>query len=213
MDVRNPKDRTVPIDGDRVIDLRKKKGWTVADLASKAYCSVKTIESIESGKGCLPFMLNKVARAFKIEEPETLLVGAATLTGRRRVFVDLDEDYHSFDQTVQLSELIKQLIALAGMKGEVRVIDVTESSVRIELDLDEEDYSQLFVAYYEGKLKTLRIKRAISTFFSDVSIYNDDNAIFGVERLGPQDEAAARNAAEEPPDSAATTEEESDKKN
>src|SRR4051794_18452488 len=61
--------RTVIVRGDKVAELRIKKGWSVAELARKARMSKPTIKDMEAGKRPqFESTLIRVAKALGIED-------------------------------------------------------------------------------------------------------------------------------------------------
>jgi transcriptional regulator with XRE-family HTH domain len=70
------KDRTVTPDGGAIQRLRIEKGWRLEDLAEKANCSLKTVESVERGAKVYPYTLSRLAGALGVEV-STLVAGSA----------------------------------------------------------------------------------------------------------------------------------------
>src|SRR5262245_33901665 len=52
--------------------LRTKKGWSQEQLADKAGCGKRTVESLESGKCCYLFTLTNIADALAVAVPTLL---------------------------------------------------------------------------------------------------------------------------------------------
>ena len=59
--------RTVRPDTEAIKRLRLGKGWRAEDLATKAICSVKTIENVERGANVYLSTLAKIAKALGVE--------------------------------------------------------------------------------------------------------------------------------------------------
>jgi transcriptional regulator with XRE-family HTH domain len=62
---------------------RAKRGWSQTQLADRVGCNEKTIQRIESGKGCSVDMLKSIAIALEIE-PDVLLLSSDSPAVRRR---------------------------------------------------------------------------------------------------------------------------------
>ena len=164
-----PNPRTVPVNGEKVIALRKAKSWTVSDLAYRSFTNERTIRSIETGNECLPFIVKKLANAFGLKDPSELLskidnnidvMNNASASHNKVIVISLDEKFHNYDQVNQLGNALQSMLKASGIRGEVKVLEVRdENGIEIDLGIDMADCMSLFISFYKSKLRKYRVKR------------------------------------------------------
>lgn len=154
--------RTVEPNGEAVRAARLRKGWRTQDLADKAECSKRTVESVEAGNAVYAFTLSQIAAA--LGEPTEKLVAGATMPPPQddmvRITVELAFPFHKFDQSDQLKALITFMQQFT--KGELEPCALRESSVSIDLLLHKDDLYKLVQAFLDLKLEPLRINKLVS---------------------------------------------------
>jgi len=152
-----PKNRTVRPDGEAIKRLRLEKGWRVEDLATKAICSVKTVENIERGANVYVFTLAKIAKALGVEFMTLVQGGKPPPEPPKpescvQVKVEVSIPFDQFDESEQLDGLITVLKGLLSGGGNIRVVGVAPGSTIITLEMTVRDMLALHSAYDEGKL-------------------------------------------------------------
>jgi transcriptional regulator with XRE-family HTH domain len=150
--------RTVRPDGDEIKRLRIAKAWRVEDLATKAICSVKTVENIERGANVYVATLARIAEKLGVE-PASLIAGGKPPSEPPKpqncvkVHFELSIPFDLFDESEQLIEFIEFLKKfLRGGGGDFNVVTVTPGSTIITLEMSFEDMTALHAAYVQGKL-------------------------------------------------------------
>ena len=91
-------------DGNRVRALRKAKGWTQEDLASKAGYDKKTIENIEAGKFVRPSTLDCVAKALGVQLNYIFINETSSALVLRNFLDLLDTSFNKLDLINYLSK-------------------------------------------------------------------------------------------------------------
>jgi transcriptional regulator with XRE-family HTH domain len=136
--------RTVRPDAETIKRLRLAKGWRVEDLATKAICSVKTIENIERGASVYVSTLVKIAKALGVEFV-TLVPEAKPLPERTdlvpineppklptqdnqnpQVQITVDVPFGNFDDSHQLIDFIKQVKQIAQPTTDLTPVDISQ---------------------------------------------------------------------------------------
>ncbi len=152
-----PQKRTVRPDGEAIKRLRLEKGWRVEDLATKAICSVKTVENVELGANVYVFTLAKLAKELGVEFM-TLVQGGKpppeVPTPRPCIQVQfvLSIPFDQFDESEQLGGFLDFVKQFMRGFGEMKVVGVTPGSTIITALVNVEDMRALSSAYSEGKL-------------------------------------------------------------
>lgn len=140
-----PKSRTVKPNGDTIKRLRTEKGWRVEDLAKKMECSSDTVENAERGENVYMFTLNKFAEVLGVEY-KLLITGDIPPPKQEKRFklhLILEGDIETIDQSVQLANMIELLRRLLGTGDDIEPTDVKNGSVRITLEMSQEDIKTL----------------------------------------------------------------------
>jgi transcriptional regulator with XRE-family HTH domain len=156
--------------GSRIRELRKVKGWTQADLASRAECSESTISNLEKGKRGLAFTLGKLAEAFDLKSYRDLVVlppgdtssatqNAATskktsvVAGKPLAGLIIDDDIHEFDETDQLERLMAALAKGLNLSVKsIYVIKIIPGSIIIRMLISHTGLRRLFESFVAGDL-------------------------------------------------------------
>lgn len=160
------------VDGPTARRLREERGLSIEQLAIKAGCIDKTVQALEMGKPKLKSVVGKVAKGLGVAPeqlkpiPQLVTVppttpapagNAAPVSPRRLVIV--------FNLTPELLEnapeeihFVLKLAEHAGTTGSIEVLDAEEGSIRLTLEMSEEDAVRVFNAFKAGKLKELGIR-------------------------------------------------------
>ncbi len=164
-----PEGRTLEIRADMVKSLRLKEGWTVEQLANQAHCSVKTIQNVEHGHNIYLATLIKIAKALKVDHQALLAdtaIPAAVAEGSpqspnvktRNIYIILAiNSVADFDEATQLPKLVEELRKVASIHENINIKSVVDSSVKITLDMHEDDVLSLVSAFIAGSLQPLGI--------------------------------------------------------
>jgi transcriptional regulator with XRE-family HTH domain len=165
-----PRSRTLPVRGETLKNLRVKKGWPVRELAKKAGCSKETIENAERGRPVYLATLAKIARALDVAV-DALLADSSDLptpattnpSPVRRIAFDITLRFEmaDFDESNQFGSLMMQLVRRAATQSLIDINSITDGSVIIRGEMDEEDYARLLAAFREGRLADLGPKQAL----------------------------------------------------
>ncbi len=157
-----PTKRTVSPDAEAIKRLRLAKGWRVEDLATKAICSVKTVENVERGASVYVSTLAKVAKGLGVEFM-TLLQGdkppqepPKPQPHVQMQFV-LSIPFDQFDESAQLGGFIDFLKKFMKGGGNVNVLGVTPGSTIITVAVSMEDMLALASAFKAGKLAEMHV--------------------------------------------------------
>ena len=145
--------------GDRLKALRIDKGWSIEELAARAICSVRTIQSAEKSSRTVLATIAKLAKALAVEVRELMADPPPAFqevperaTGRIEVHINLNISFENFDETEPLILFIEELSRQAATKGAIVVNGVASGSVAIILSMDREDATSLILRFSEGKL-------------------------------------------------------------
>ncbi len=136
--------RTVRPDAEAVKRLRLAKGWRVEDLATKAICSVKTIENIERGTSVYVTTLAKIAKALGVDFV-TLVQGGKPLPERTdlalvdqptapihphpKVQITVDIPFGNFEGPQQLIDFVKHVKTIAQSTNDTLSKELTPSAI------------------------------------------------------------------------------------
>lgn len=171
---------TARVNGKKLKNQMRRRGLLPGELADMTYdreqeknrVSERTVEKMMAGRPVRIVLIREIAgtlglRYEDLVEDDAAPVPEPSANGQpanamakniRQVVVELDGDFHSFDQTKQLAELMQKLIETMGARGAVRVVDVAEGSIRITVEMSEEDYQRAITAFREGKLQSLGVR-------------------------------------------------------
>jgi len=162
LSMAQPQQRTFQANTDQIQTLRIKKGWSVGELAERACCSTRTINSLMQGSPVLISTLSKLAKAFAVPVEDLLPAGAILLPnqgaiarapGRIEVQIKYAASIHEFDETNQLLSLLTLLKSLIKAKDDIDVIRVESGSVLITLSMSIYDASSLcFIHRFDKSL-------------------------------------------------------------
>ena len=139
-----PTKRTVSPDAEAIKRLRRAKGWRVEDLATKAICSVKTVENVERGAHVYVSTLAKVAKGLGVEFM-TLVQGDKPPQEPQeppkpqphvRMVFELSIPFDQFDESEQLGGFIDFLKKFMKGGGDINVLGVTPGSTIIPDQID-----------------------------------------------------------------------------
>jgi transcriptional regulator with XRE-family HTH domain len=179
-----PQKRTVSPDGEAIKRLRLEKGWRVEDLATKAICSVKTVENVERGANVYVFTLAKLAKGLGVEFM-TLVQGHKPPPEPPRPqphiqmqFV-LSIPFDQFDESAQLGGFIEFLKQFMKGGGNINVVGVAPGSTIITVEVSVDDMLALSSALSEGKLAEmlcdeLRLKFKPEPIILDSDVLDSD---------------------------------------
>ena len=156
------RDRGVAVDGEKVMRLRKEKGWTQEELAPAADCSPKTVQNAERGERLLPSTVRALATALGVQLKD-LLVGTEPpqpdLKGKLKSWVVLDTPFEEFGDGPEVQRVASELQRILGPGHEVIVMAIRKSSTAIEFYADYDASLKLLDAFLEGKLAPLGISK------------------------------------------------------
>jgi transcriptional regulator with XRE-family HTH domain len=145
--------------------LRTAKGWSQGELAKKAGCSKRTIESIESGNCGYLYIIGNLAKALAVEVVQ-LMDEDAEIADPAKSHPDntisawavIEGDVSSFDQTDPLQQLVENMKLVLGATHEIIVLAVRKArSIGIELLFHPDDAYRFLDAFLTGKLEPLGI--------------------------------------------------------
>lgn len=134
--------------------LRNERAWTIEELAGRARCSTRTINSVLAGRLVAASTVNKLAQAFGVEVGQ-LLTGEAPLGEERTtdrcytVRIKLDVQFGNFDETVDAQPVIDWIKRILRITDEIEPESMEEKSVIIALDLSKQEAARLLREYYE----------------------------------------------------------------
>lgn len=146
--------------------LREAKGWSQQTLADEAIVSFKTISSLEQGKRAQLSTFKKVAEALGvtptdlIEQEEQLQAANTQPTSqpdkRVQITLTLSIPFQDFDETEGIDRLGAFLMQMISSKNAMLVTNVTPSSVKLTILVDEEDAPRLVQAFAAHKLDDIQ---------------------------------------------------------
>lgn len=151
-----------------------KHGHTYASLSKKGI-SPNTIKGMLDKKCKVRRKMDTFRKLGKIFDvpPGTLIEGfisspigytdAVADSKRPRTQTDfvLDEDFQRFANTPEMQQRCNRIAKAVGFRHYIVIIGcVEDNSIRITLDIDEEDAELLHKAIESGKLKRFRVKKA-----------------------------------------------------
>lgn len=146
--------------------LREAKGWSQQTLADEAIVSFKTISSMEQGKRAQLSTFKKVAEALGvtptdlIEQHEQLQAASTPPTSqpdkRVQITLTLSIPFQDFDETEGIDRLSTFLMQVISSKNAMLVTNVTPSSVKLTMLVDEEDAPRLVQAFANHKLDDIQ---------------------------------------------------------
>jgi transcriptional regulator with XRE-family HTH domain len=151
------KKRTVCPDGEAIKRLRLEKGWRVEDLATKAICSVKTVENVERGANVYVFTLAKLAKGLGVDFM-TLVQGGKPAPEppkpQRCIHIELvvRVPFDQFDESEQLGGFIEFLKQFMKDGGNINVVGVAPGSTVITVEVSIDDILALSCALSMGLL-------------------------------------------------------------
>jgi transcriptional regulator with XRE-family HTH domain len=157
--------------------LREAKGWGQQALAERAVVSLKTINSIEQGKGVLLGTIGKIAKSLGVE-PSALLEGHEDevapesnegATRRRSIDVQLKLSipFDDYDEC-GLGELLRIVTSLVNAKHPISVVDVSRGSVVLTLSMSEDDFEELVTRFCAGSLDRFSAEELVSPLQRDL---------------------------------------------
>jgi len=165
--------RCFVVDGPTARRLREERGLSIEDLASKARCSDKTVQALEMGRPKLKSVVGKVAKALGVAPEELKPVPhyvvvpptasapagdpAPAPARRRRLVLVYDLSPAFLENAPEEIHFVLKLAEHAGTTGSIDVIDDDEGSIRLTLEMSEEDALRIVNAFKAGKLKDLGI--------------------------------------------------------
>jgi transcriptional regulator with XRE-family HTH domain len=165
--------RTVKPAGDTIRRLRLEKGWDVSEMATRAGCTVKTVESVEASSPCFLFTLTGFSKAFGLPDNSQLLAEPASPPkpavrqgSRIQLKMRFKFPYTDFDFTDQLVKIIRFLIRLIDPDGDIEVVGVAPGSVIVTLEMEVQDAHKLVSALGVGELDCLDISSITTNFGS-----------------------------------------------
>jgi HSP20 family molecular chaperone IbpA/transcriptional regulator with XRE-family HTH domain len=160
--------RCFTIDGPTARRLREERGLSIERLALDAGCSPRTVIALEAGKPALKSSITKVAKALGIapEEfkpvPHCVVVppSAPAPAGdpspapprRRRLVLVYDLSPAFLENAPEEIHFVLKLAANAGTAGPVIVLDAEAGSIRLTLEVSDEDAGRIVNAFLAGKL-------------------------------------------------------------
>jgi len=149
--------RTVRPDAAAIRRQRLALGWSIEKLATKAICSVRTLDNIEKGASVYMSTLVKIATALDIKYWKLLPGGEppaepAKPEPRVQVQVVLSIPFSQFDESKQLGGFIDFVKQFMNAGANINVVGVAPGSTIITLEMSIQDMLALSSAYKEGKL-------------------------------------------------------------
>jgi HSP20 family molecular chaperone IbpA/transcriptional regulator with XRE-family HTH domain len=166
--------RCFTIDGPNARRLREARDLSIERLAMDAGCSSRTVLAMETGKPTLKSSVSKVAKALGVapEElkpvPHCVVVppGASTPAGnpapaaprRRRLVLVYDLSPAFLENAPEEIHFILKLAEDAGTTGPILVLDGEEGSIRLTLEVSDEDALRIVNAFLAGKLSDDKLR-------------------------------------------------------
>lgn len=157
--------REIEPDGAKIRNLREARGWQVQDLADKAECSLKTVNNVEKGRPCFKSTLVRFAKVFGVQYDALLPQGAVSTETQGTppakpdplvmITINLTIPFQDFDETDELTALIKHVKGLIMKKDDFVDVTVKNGSTIIVITMTETEALQFTEAYGDGKLKVL----------------------------------------------------------
>jgi transcriptional regulator with XRE-family HTH domain len=130
---------------DKIESFRIKRGWTIDDLAAKAVCSPRTINSLKKGNRVQIKTVRKIAKAFGVSF-ESLLIGYVETPNEKgprvTIRIELGIPFGSFTSSAKM-EFRDLLIALLQSTDGINVTSVVAGSTIITLDMSARDAFRL----------------------------------------------------------------------
>lgn len=146
--------RTVKPDGKKIKALRIARGMNLEEFAWQTECSESTLKSIEAGKPCFVYTIDKIAKKFLVPTEELLAAEEPRKEPERkriRLEIKMDVSFAEFDETA-VKMLVMLLQKFGIVKHEVELAEIYKGSVVIILVVDESDLYRLIAAYRDGDL-------------------------------------------------------------
>lgn len=155
--------RTYKLRLEEVERLRRKMCLTLEDLAKAADVNLRTLGRWLEGGEILARNLGSLASAL-CTTPQAIVDGEP-LTAANNV-VNVNVQFNLAFSTIQRAEdvrmLVERLKVAIGAIGEITVLGTQEGSVRLSLEMSEDDWGRLLKAFMSGKLDTLNLTELIS---------------------------------------------------
>ena len=140
--------RTVRANGSRILELRTRRGWTLADLALSAVCSEKTAESVEKGRPVYQSTLRKIAEALDTTPADLVAGGTLPPEPDRKdapthVVLQLSIDFGDLDESQHIVPLIEAITKFISAKEAIELRSAKPGSSIITLELSSDDAKAL----------------------------------------------------------------------
>jgi transcriptional regulator with XRE-family HTH domain len=148
--------RLLKVDMLKLVELRKRKGWSQEQLALQADLDPKTIHAMEAGQGKFKSTIAKVAAALGITKPEELLSSdqqPEVTAASSKCFTVIIRLPKSTLDDADCVTIIAQISQDANAPGLKIVTDVIRKSVSIAVEMSEEDAIQITNAFLRGVLE------------------------------------------------------------
>lgn len=163
--------RTLAIKGDRLKRLRIQQGWSVEELATKAVCSVKTIQSAENSKKMYMSTITKIANALNIKayvllaevnlaDPPPPPEWKEIIESKERMFgffILVNIDFKEVDESVQVPEIVNGVVEAASPQKDVYVVAVRSGSLIVCFAMVKSDVERVVGAFCAYKLDGLAV--------------------------------------------------------
>jgi DNA-binding XRE family transcriptional regulator len=152
-----------PTQGDKIRDLRERKGWQRVDLAKAAGVKPKTIRRMENGGPCMVFYVSCVARVFGLQcgdlfaKQETSASATSLPDPDRRLVFQLRFAVGAKDLEAAYA-YVKNGEAKFGAKHRVKLKDVDLGSIIATYEMAYEDLIRLVFRFCHGDFESFKLK-------------------------------------------------------
>jgi HSP20 family molecular chaperone IbpA/transcriptional regulator with XRE-family HTH domain len=166
--------RCFTIDGPTARRLREERDLSIERLALDAGCSPRTVIALEAGKPALKSSVAKVAKALGIAPEELKPVPHCVVVPptapapagdpppapprRRRLVLVYDLSPAFLENAPEEIHFILKLAEGAGTAGPVVVLDAEAGSIRLTLEVSDEDALRIVNAFLAGKLSDDKLR-------------------------------------------------------
>jgi len=166
--------RTYQINTANLSKLLTRHGWTLADLATHAVVSTRTIDSLMAGHKVFISTARKIAAALKVAVDAILEGGElpeqAQSVKKFEVVFKIGNKFDSFDESKNLIKFIKELCAATKDQDGIEMVKVQPGCVEITVQMSEADIARLCDAWLHKKFLGMNI--------IDITLPNDEDFTF-----------------------------------
>lgn len=182
-----PASRSLTADGQAIERFRLEKGWSIEKLAQRADVSDKTVRNLIRGERAYLCTLQSVADALGVELRALLKnqPQPATPPAERtfQVSIVLSIPYQDFDQSVQLTTFIQQVMSAIKAKSDIPVVSVSQGSTAISVEMTAEELYQFAQALHHRAFEEAGVSALIFPSSSNIPANVRDDIYQSVSRL------------------------------